>query len=135
MSKRRIDDDDTSSSAATTPTNLITCNYPPCVNNTIFNCYAEYELHVQNYHTHICNECKRRFPTNDFLTLHIDETHNPLLQIKRERGEKTYKCFNYSTSIGGCRKICLDQKKRRLHMIDKHGYPRDFKFNVINYGI
>lgn len=130
MSKRRRSIEEL---APVTP-QQIQCSYGGCImNQIVFASYAEFESHVQNYHTYICKECHKKFPTDKFLTLHIEENHDPFFQIRKDKGEKTFKCFNYDPN--GCRKICSDRKKRRLHMIDKHGYPRDYKFNIIDNGI
>lgn len=113
----------------------IRCTIPPChVNPICFRDYLTYEAHIMSTHNHICAECHKRFPSESFLYIHIDENHNPFFQISKERGEKVYKCFQYSVA-GGCKKVCIDRRKRRLHMIDKHGYPRDFNFGVIDSGI
>jgi len=36
-----------------------------------------------------CLECRRNFPTEHFLNLHIEENHDALVSVRRERGEKT----------------------------------------------
>lgn len=129
MSKRSRDEElDDQSFAETT----IVCTLPPCDKSTKFKSYLEYELHIESFHDYICIECKRRFPTLVFLDLHIDENHNPFLRIQQENGIKIFKCFLYKS---GCTKVCSTPKKRRLHMIDGHGYPKEFKFDVINKGI
>ncbi|ODV81829.1 uncharacterized protein CANTADRAFT_19438 [Suhomyces tanzawaensis NRRL Y-17324] len=103
---------------------------PDCLAH--FTDYASFELHVYN-HNFTCHECNKSFPSKAFLNLHIDENHNPFLKIKQERGEKIFKCFLYSQD--GCTKVCSSPKKRRLHMIDKHGYPKTFHFEVVNRGM
>lgn len=114
---------------------VIKCSIPPCHSNPIsFNDYFAYEAHIVDTHNFLCLECQKRFPSEAFLNIHIDENHNPFFQISKEKGEKVYKCFQYSLT-GGCKKICIDRRKRRLHMIDKHAYPRNFNFGVVDSGI
>lgn len=31
--------------------------------------------------------------------------------------------------------MCSDKKKRRRHVIDKHGYPPEFDFRVVDLGV
>ena len=37
--------------------------------------------------------------------------------------------------VEGCDKVCWTWSRRRLHVIDKHHFPRDYDFSVINDGI
>jgi len=109
----------------------IVCNLPPCdVNPRSFADYGTYEHHIITYHDYICKECHRRFPSKMFLDIHIDENHNPFMAIRQQNGDKIFKCF-----VLGCSKVCSSPKKRRLHMIDKHNYPRSFNWRIVNDGI
>jgi len=138
MSKRprRDSDVDYSENLELNPKEVvINCSIPPChLNPTSFNDYLTYEAHIVDTHNYLCLECQKRFPSEAFLNIHIDENHNPFFEIRKEKGEKVYKCFNYSLS-DGCKKVCIDRRKRRLHMIDKHAYPRNFNFGVVDSGI
>lgn len=40
-------------------------------------------------------------------------------ELKKEKGEKTFQCF-----VEGCDRLCSTPQKRRLHVIDKHGFPK-----------
>ncbi|TKA26629.1 hypothetical protein B0A50_04737 [Salinomyces thailandicus] len=95
-----------------------------------FNTYSEYESHYQQSHTNRCLECNKNFPSSHFLELHIAENHDPIVASRREKGDKTYACF-----VEGCDKICGEWKKRRSHMVDKHAFPRNYDFFVVNSGI
>lgn len=35
----------------------------------------------------------------------------------------------------GCDKLCSTHFKRRLHLMDKHGFPRNYDFFIVNDGI
>ncbi|KAF2485726.1 hypothetical protein BDY17DRAFT_322546 [Neohortaea acidophila] len=95
-----------------------------------FETYAEYESHYHQAHTNRCTECKSNFPTSQFLELHIAEHHDPIVASKRDGGARTYGCF-----VEGCEKICADWKKRRSHLVDKHGYPKNYDFMVVDHGV
>lgn len=95
-----------------------------------FATYAEYESHYHQAHTNRCTECKSNFPTSQFLDLHIAEHHDPMLASKRESGEKTFGCF-----VEGCEKVCADWRKRRSHLVDKHGFPKNYDFLVVDHGV
>jgi hypothetical protein len=106
----------------------ITCALPP--HQPIkFDTYNEYESHYHKSHVFRCLECAKNFPTDLFLSLHIAETHDPLSRIKRDRGEKTYHCF-----VQDCEKVCSTPQKRRMHLVDKHMFPRNYDFHIVNHG-
>lgn len=128
MSKRpREDNVDPSYNENTSTTSSITCNMPPCVAVT-FNNYYDYESHIIQHHNHKCLQCQKRFPSTAILDIHIEENHSMLWTIRVERGDKVFKCFE-------CTKLCLSAQKRRLHLIDKHNYPKQFHYNIINTGL
>lgn len=110
---------------------ILTCDLTPCA-GTQFASHDVYRAHLKSVHHEKCMACHRTFPSNDILQLHINENHNPLLRIKQEQGDKIFMCF---ATPGTCTKVCATPKLRRLHMIDKHQYPRDFKFDVVNRGM
>ena len=98
---------------------VMRCSLPPHQNIISFSSYEDYEVHYAKTHTNRCRECGRNFPTDHFLGLHIEENHNPLREALQERGEKTYGCF-----VEDCERKCSTPQKRRLHLIDKHMFPR-----------
>lgn len=105
------------------------CVLPP--HKTLkFASVSEYETHYQKEHSNRCVECQRNFPTAHFLDLHIAENHDPLVAALRERREKTYGCF-----VEGCEKKCSAWQKRKRHLVDKHGFPRNYDFFIVNSGI
>lgn len=95
-----------------------------------FPTYSDYESHYNASHTNRCKQCRRNFPTSHFLQLHLSEKHDPIIAVKRERGDKTFACF-----LEDCDKVCIDWKKRRSHLVDKHHYPKNYDFLVVNNGI
>jgi hypothetical protein len=117
---------------ATAPdqTIIMKCTLPPHKDPLLFKSYSEYEKHYNSFHTNRCHECRRNFPSDHLLGLHIEEWHDPLVTVKRDRGEHTYSCF-----VEGCERKCLTYQKRRMHLIDKHMYPKNFFFAITKEGI
>lgn len=105
------------------------CSLPPHKTLT-FSSYAEYETHYTKLHTDRCHECSKNFPSAHLLSLHQAENHDPIMAMKREQGEKIYACF-----VEGCEKVCSEWQKRRSHLVDKHCYPRNYDFLVVQTGI
>jgi hypothetical protein len=115
-------------STLNTTNSAITCALPP--HHPIkFDTYHEYETHYYQSHVFRCLECAKNFPTDHFLSLHIAETHDPLNRVKRDRGDKTYHCF-----VEDCEKVCSTSQKRRMHLVDKHTFPRNYDFHIVNHG-
>ena len=108
---------------------VIRCDLPPH-EPLSFASLEQYEVHYQQFHVNRCLECKKNFPTDHFLSLHITENHDPLVATRRDRGNKTFACF-----VEGCDKVCLTRQKRNMHLVDKHCFPRDYDFFIINDGI
>ncbi|KAH7162638.1 hypothetical protein B0J13DRAFT_15557 [Dactylonectria estremocensis] len=106
------------------------CFLPPHKEPFTFQSYEDYEVHYTKSHTNRCLECRKNFPTEHLLGVHIDECHNPMVLVQREKGEHTYSCF-----VEGCERKCLTHQKRRMHLIDKHMYPKNFFFGVTKDGI
>ncbi|KAK1250982.1 hypothetical protein MKX07_005537 [Trichoderma sp. CBMAI-0711] len=106
------------------------CSLPPHKEPLGFRYYGDYEAHYHKFHSNRCIECRKNFPTNHLLEIHIEECHDPLAKVAREKGEHTYSCF-----VEGCERKCMTPQKRRLHLIDKHMYPKNFFFAVTKEGI
>ncbi|KAK9462068.1 uncharacterized protein V1516DRAFT_607725, partial [Lipomyces oligophaga] len=110
----------------------IRCTLPPDCSQRpqIFHDIQNYEQHYRLLHSQVCLDCKKRFPSAYFLELHIAEIHDPFTAARRDRGEKIYKCFDEY-----CDKLCSTPQKRRMHLIAKHGFPKEYMFNVVAYGL
>ncbi|KAF2259911.1 hypothetical protein CC78DRAFT_536750 [Lojkania enalia] len=105
------------------------CSLPPH-QPLAFASFDEYDVHYQKTHMNRCQECSKNFPSEHFLHLHIAENHDPINAAKRDRGEKTYACLHPP-----CDRLCSTPQKRRLHCIDKHLFPRNYDFFIVNDGI
>lgn len=137
--------DDSISSNSNNTNRNVTCSLPPHPPQT-FPTIQAYEAHVTSAHVNRCKECAANLPSPHFLDLHITENHDPFFAVKRERNavlersrgsdatsdekSKIYACF-----IPSCPKFCSDWKKRRAHLVDKHGFPRNYDFFVVNTGL
>ncbi|KND94696.1 Zinc finger protein [Tolypocladium ophioglossoides CBS 100239] len=106
------------------------CSLPPHKQPVSFKSYGDYENHYHQFHTNRCLECHKNFPSDHLLGVHIEEFHDSLMRVRRDKGEHTYSCF-----VEGCERKCMTHQKRRMHMIDKHMYPKNFFFAVTRDGI
>jgi len=106
------------------------CSLPPHREGIPFNSYDDYEVHYNKAHVNRCVECRKNFPTNYFLSLHQAENHDPLAEVLKDRGERTYACF-----VEDCERRCSTPQKRRMHLIDKHMFPKDYDFKIVDDGI
>ncbi|EME85911.1 uncharacterized protein MYCFIDRAFT_161546, partial [Pseudocercospora fijiensis CIRAD86] len=111
------------------PAKAMQCLLPPH-KPLSFAAYNDYEAHYYQSHTNRCRECQKNLPTPHFLELHLSENHDPIVAAKRDRGEKTFACF-----VEGCEKVCSEWQKRRSHLVDRHGFPRNYDFFIVNNGI
>jgi hypothetical protein len=108
---------ETSPPAASTA--VMRCALPPHKDAIEFQSHEDYEVHYLKEHTNRCSSCGKNFPTAHFLGLHIEENHNALRETLQAKGEKTYACL-----VEDCDRKCSTPQKRRLHLIDKHGFPK-----------
>lgn len=53
-----------------------------------FSTYDEYESHYNQSHLWKCSECRRNLPSEHYLGLHIQEQHDSMMEVRKERGEK-----------------------------------------------
>ncbi|KAL2432565.1 hypothetical protein ABEF95_013600 [Exophiala dermatitidis] len=112
------------------PENVIRCSLPPHRETLVVATPEEFEVHYAKEHWNRCTACGKNFPTAHFLALHIDEHHNTFREALQSRGERTYACF-----VEGCDRLCSTPQKRRMHLIDKHMFPKMYNFRVVDTGI
>ncbi|KAG4303648.1 hypothetical protein PCANB_000033 [Pneumocystis canis] len=110
----------------------ITCHLPSkCMRNpSVFLSFSAYEAHYQQQHCNVCYECGKVFPSQRMIELHFSEVHDPILCLKKERGERIFECF-----VEKCGKHFLNVKERKQHLISHHFYPKEYHFGVIYTGI
>ncbi|KAF7864596.1 hypothetical protein EAF04_006728 [Stromatinia cepivora] len=109
---------------------IMRCSLPGHHRTLSFLSYDEYEVHYKKSHMNRCLECRKNFPSEHFLNLHIEENHDALVSVRKDRGEKIYSCF-----VEDCDRKCSTPQKRRMHLIDKHMFPQQYDFFVVNDGI
>jgi hypothetical protein len=78
------------------------CFLPPHKEPLTFDSYEEYESHYRSYHTHRCLDCRKNFPSEHLLNVHIEEWHDPLVVVKRDRGEHTVSTCHSPTWYNHC---------------------------------
>ncbi|KAJ2899100.1 hypothetical protein MKZ38_003406 [Zalerion maritima] len=71
------------------PPSVMKCSLPPHKEGLSFPSYEEYEAHYHKAHTNRCLECRKNFPSEHLLVVHIEECHDSLAAVRRERGEHT----------------------------------------------
>jgi len=96
------------------------CHIAGCM--TTFHSVREYEVHYNSLHRHVCNECKKLFPTNHLLEIHTLEVHDVLFQMMAEK-QSMHQCF-----VEGCLEKFRNTNDRKEHLIKFHHYPHDFRF-------
>ncbi|KAJ7308586.1 hypothetical protein DFH08DRAFT_490648 [Mycena albidolilacea] len=110
------------------------CTLPPTCNHhpTPIANSKDLEAHYATYHAHVCEEqgCNCVFPDARLLEIHQTECHDPLAAVRKDRGEKIFACH-----LASCSKMFLTPKARRLHLINGHGYPKEYFFAVTNKGV
>ncbi|KAK8139244.1 hypothetical protein PG984_002624 [Apiospora sp. TS-2023a] len=109
---------------------VMRCLLPPHREPLAFRSYTDYETHYHKAHSNRCFECRKNFPSDHLLSVHIEEQHDAFAAVLREKGEHTYSCF-----VEGCDRKCRTPQKRRMHLIDKHMYPKNFFFGITKDGI
>lgn len=69
------------------------CSLPGHKEPLTFASYAEYEAHYTKTHTNRCSECRKNFPSEHMVNLHIEECHDAFAAVLREKGEHTVSCI------------------------------------------
>ncbi|NP_001004531.1 zinc finger protein 511 [Danio rerio] len=97
------------------------CHIAGC--KQLFDTLEGYEHHYNALHRNVCSNCKRSFPSNRLLEIHILEWHDSLFQIMAEK-QCMYECL-----VEGCGLKFKTSKERKDHLIRTHSYPADFRFD------
>ena len=74
----------------------IVCRTPPCHKDPP--CFADidaFERHHHQVHALACIECRLHFPTERILSLHLEERHDPFVEV--QRANHKYKVLSVST--------------------------------------
>ena len=84
---------------------------------------ADFAVHYEQKHRHRCSVCFASFPASRLLDLHIRERHDRYFAAQSARSPM-FECL-----VEGCRRVFKSSFSRRAHLIDKHKYPRSFRFH------
>ncbi|XP_071806400.1 zinc finger protein 511-like [Asterias amurensis] len=96
------------------------CHVMGC--NQTFTTVASFEIHYNGSHRNICRYCRRSYPSNHLLDIHISESHDSLFEIMAQK-QPMYQCL-----IESCSDKFVDGLMRKDHMIKHHHYPANFRF-------
>ena len=85
----------------------------------------QYNRHYDMLHKFRCQTCSRSFSNNHLLSTHISENHDMFFRAQKEKGIAVYHCL-----IETCGRTFKAMETRRRHLVEKHKYPADFRFNT-----
>lgn len=112
----------TTAEVSETPTvSAFGCHIAGC--SQLFDTLEGYEHHYSSLHRHVCSSCRRSFPSDRLLDIHILEWHDSYFQIMAEK-QSMYQCL-----VEGCDLKFKTSKERKNHLIKIHRYPPDFRFD------
>lgn len=100
---------------------LFECSMSGC--KRTFQTIGSYESHYRSAHVNACHQCKRVFPTNYLLDLHIMEWHDPMFEIMSAK-EDMYQCL-----VESCEAKFKDGRRRKDHLVKCHHYPSSFRWD------
>ncbi|KAJ2158626.1 hypothetical protein GGF46_003626 [Coemansia sp. RSA 552] len=106
------------------------CHEPPCCGSHQFPSALAFEKHYDQVHRYRCATCGAMLPSEHWLDLHIQETHDGFFRAQVERGEKLFQCF-----LPTCTRTFSRPHKRNMHMVDKHGFARSFNWGLVRTGL
>jgi hypothetical protein len=95
----QLDPESPSSSGEAPTTTEMKCSLAPHKEILSFSSIEAFEVHYKKVHLNRCLECRRNFPTEHFLNLHIEENHDAIVGVRKERGEKTVGCCELYLSL------------------------------------
>lgn len=67
---------------------VMRCSLPGHQRTLSFLSFDDYEVHYKKSHMNRCLECRKNLPSEHFLNLHIEENHDALVSVRKDRGEK-----------------------------------------------
>ncbi|KAM0182311.1 hypothetical protein ACHAPF_001201 [Botrytis cinerea] len=95
---------------------VMRCSLPGHQRTLSFLSFDDYEVHYKKSHMNRCLECRKNLPSEHFLNLHIEENHDALVSVRKDRGEKIqYDFFVVNDGI--------DHKSSMLRS-GRHGHRR-----------
>ncbi|KAF6223582.1 hypothetical protein HO133_000425 [Letharia lupina] len=108
---------------------VMKCSLPPHHDTISFSTFEEFELHYAREHAHRCSECRKNFPTEHFLGLHISENHDPLTEARRANEEKTNYDFQIVNTGIDKRSSMLRSRPRKHSSAASRAFHREQRTN------
>ena len=90
------------------------CSLTPHHETLAFPTFEEFEVHYAKVHANRCSDCRKNFPTEHFLGLHISENHDPLEEARRAKEEKTVGFQDSMGSQSDAKSLSVPMLRRRL---------------------
>eukprot|EP00898_Chlorokybus_atmophyticus_P005910 jgi/Chlat1/631/Chrsp103S08591 len=90
-----------------------------------FRSTAAFEQHYDTQHRAACSVCRRVFPTQRILSIHMSERHDSYFAAMAARGMKVFECL-----VESCGKKFEDDEARCSHMVMKHNFPKGYRFSA-----
>ncbi|XP_069127048.1 LOW QUALITY PROTEIN: zinc finger protein 511-like [Argopecten irradians] len=88
-----------------------------------FGSHASYESHYGLVHSRVCQTCRKNFPNNHLLDLHILECHDSMFAVQAEK-QPMFQCL-----VESCNCKFSTRKERKNHVIKFHKYPSNYRFD------
>ncbi|KMT09695.1 hypothetical protein BVRB_6g131450 [Beta vulgaris subsp. vulgaris] len=83
-----------------------------------------FEDHYNACHTASCSVCRKAYPTQRLLSIHVSEMHDSYFKAKVARGYAVYECL-----VETCGLKFKSDRDRHQHLVDKHKFPITFEFH------
>lgn len=96
------------------------CQIAGC--NQVFTTLHMFEEHYGSNHCFVCVQCRRNFPSNHLLELHVLERHDSLFQLMATKKDM-YNCL-----VQTCSQEFASPTARKDHVIKFHKFPANFRF-------
>ncbi|XP_071484131.1 uncharacterized protein [Diadema antillarum] len=88
-----------------------------------FSSTRDYEEHYGVCHRFVCRYCRRFYPTDRLLGIHLEESHDSLFSLLAAK-QPMYRCLEES-----CGQSFMEAGQRREHLVHCHGYHANFQFD------
>mmetsp|Transcript_18245 Transcript_18245/g.27013 ORF Transcript_18245/g.27013 Transcript_18245/m.27013 type:complete len:323 (+) Transcript_18245:100-1068(+) len=95
------------------------CGFPGCP--LFFDSFTKCDLHYEESHMFLCDECDCIFPSERLLDLHLQEAHDNFFATALKRHQAQFQCLV-------CSEAFHSKKSRQTHLIESHKYPKWFRF-------
>ncbi|XP_050416243.1 zinc finger protein 511 [Patella vulgata] len=102
---------------------IFPCSITGC--GEVFDNISRYESHYNTLHRNICTVCRRVFPSNYLLEIHLQEWHDAMFEILAAK-QNMYQCL-----VEHCLEKFKSCKQRKKHMVELHHMPANYRFDKV----